>query len=42
MLLGRFGLYVVVLAYTAASIWSEVDPERFARLFPDRRAAGAR
>jgi hypothetical protein len=38
--LGRFGLYVVVLAYTTASIWSEVDPERFARLIPDRRAPG--
>lgn len=42
VLLGRFGLYVIVLAYTAASVWSEVDPERFARLIPDRRAPEAR
>jgi hypothetical protein len=41
VLLGRFGLYVVVPAYTAASIWSEVDPERFAGLIPDRRAPEA-
>jgi hypothetical protein len=39
--LGRFGLYAVVLAYTAASIWSEVAPERFARLIPDRRPAAS-
>lgn len=37
-LLGRFGLYVVVLVYAAVSVWSEVDPERFARLIRDRRA----
>ena len=36
--LGRFGLYAVVLAYAAASVWSELAPERFARLMPDRRA----
>ncbi len=39
--LGRFGLYAVVLAYAAASIWSELAPERFARLIPDRRTAGS-
>ena len=38
--LGRFGLYVAVLAYAAASAWSELAPERFARLIPDRRAPG--
>jgi len=41
ILLGRFGLYVIVLAYAAASVWSEVTPDRFARLIPDRRAPGA-
>lgn len=41
-LLGRFALYVVVMAYAAASAWSELEPERFARLIPDRRPAGAR
>ena len=35
--LGRFGLVVVVLAYAGASAWSELEPERFANLFPDRR-----
>jgi hypothetical protein len=39
--LGRFGLYVVVVAYAVASAWSELAPERFARLIPDRRAPGA-
>src|SRR5262245_25504194 len=42
VLLGRFGLCVVVLAYAAASIWSEIVPERFARLIPDRRPAELR
>ena len=37
-LLGRLGLYVVVGVYAAASAWSELAPERFARLIPDRRA----
>jgi hypothetical protein len=41
-LLGRFALYVVVVAYAAASAWSDLEPERFARLIPDRRPAGAR
>ena len=41
VLLGRFGLYAVVLAYAAASIWSEVAPERFARLILDRRPAAS-
>jgi hypothetical protein len=41
-LLGRAGLYVVVVAYAAASVWSELEPERFAGLFPDRRPVGAR
>lgn len=36
-LLGRPGLYLVVLVYAAASAWSELTPDRFARLFPDRR-----
>jgi Family of unknown function (DUF6498) len=40
-LLGRFGLYVIVLVYAAASLWSELAPERFARLIPDRRPAGS-
>jgi hypothetical protein len=35
--LGRFGLIVVVLAYAAVSAWSELEPERFARLIPDHR-----
>jgi hypothetical protein len=37
-LLGRLGLYVVVAVYAAASAWSELAPDRFARLVPDRRA----
>lgn len=40
--LGRFGLILVVLAYAAASVWSELEPERFARLIPDRRPPSAR
>ena len=32
--LGRFGLAFVVLAYAAASAWSELQPERFANLIP--------
>ena len=40
-LLGRFGLYLIVLIYGAASTWSELDPERFAQLIPDRRTAGS-
>jgi hypothetical protein len=40
--LGRFGLYVIVAVYAAASTWSELEPERFANLFPDRRAPEAR
>jgi hypothetical protein len=39
-LLGRLGLYVVVAVYAAASAWSELAPDRFARLVPDRRAPG--
>jgi hypothetical protein len=39
--LGRFGLYVIVLAYAAASVWCELAPDRFAQLFPDRRPTGA-
>jgi hypothetical protein len=41
-LLGRFALYLVVLVYAAASTWSELEPERFARLIPDRRPSEAR
>jgi hypothetical protein len=41
-ILGRFGLYVIVAVYAAASTWSELEPERFANLFPDRRASEAR
>ena len=41
-LLGRLGLYVVVVAYAAASAWSELAPDRFARLFPDRRPPDSR
>jgi hypothetical protein len=41
-ILGRFGLYAIVLAYAAASVWSELEPERFARLIPDRRPHAAR
>jgi hypothetical protein len=40
-LLGRFGLYVIVVVYAAASVWSELAPDRFAQLIPDRRAAGS-
>jgi len=40
-LLGRFGLYVIVLIYAGASVWSELAPDRFARLIPDRRPAGS-
>jgi hypothetical protein len=40
-LLGRLGLYVVVVVYAGASVWSELAPARFARLFPDRRAPGS-
>jgi len=36
-MLGRFGLYVIVLAYSAASVWSELAPDRFTQIFPDRR-----
>ncbi len=42
VLLGRFGLTCVVLAYAAASVWSEREPERFAALIPDRRPAEPR
>ena len=41
-ILGRFGLYAIVLAYAAASVWSELEPERFAQLIPDRRPATVR
>jgi uncharacterized protein DUF6498 len=41
-LLGRLGLYVVVVVYAAASAWSELAPERFAQLVPDRRPPGSR
>lgn len=41
-LLGRLGLYVVVVGYAIASAWSELTPERFARRVPDRRALEAR
>jgi hypothetical protein len=41
-ILGRFGLYAIVLAYAAASVWSELEPERVARLIPDRRPDAAR
>ena len=41
-ILGRFGPYAIVLAYAAASVWSELEPERFARLIPDRRPDAAR
>lgn len=40
-LLGRLGLYVVVVVYAAASAWSELAPDRFARLFPDRQPSGS-
>jgi hypothetical protein len=36
------GLYVVVVAYAAASVWSELAPDRFSRLFPDRRPPDSR
>lgn len=36
--LGRLGLLIVVLAYATASVWSELQPERFANLIPDRRS----
>jgi len=40
VLLGRFGLYLIVLVYAAASVWSELAPDRFAQLIPDRRSPG--
>ena len=40
-LLGHPGLYVIVLGYAAANVWSELAPDRFARLIPDRRPSGA-
>ena len=40
-LLGRFGLYLIVLVYGAASAWSELAPDRFAQLIPDRRPSGS-
>lgn len=36
-IVGRLGLYIVVLVYAVASGWSELEPDRFARLIPDRR-----
>lgn len=39
---GRAALYVVVAAYGVAGAWSELDPERFTRLFPERRRPAAR
>jgi hypothetical protein len=42
VLLGRFGLTGVVLAYAASSGWSELQPGRFAALIPDRRPAEPR
>ncbi len=39
---GRAALYVVVAAYGVAGAWSELDPERFTRLFPARRPPAAR
>ncbi len=41
-LLGRLGLYVVVVVYAAASAWSELAPARFAQIFPDRRPPDSR
>jgi hypothetical protein len=38
---GRFGLYLVVAVYAAASAWRELTPERFVSLIPDRRPADA-
>jgi hypothetical protein len=40
--LGRFGLYVAVVTYAAASAWSDLHPERFAALIPERRPAESR
>jgi hypothetical protein len=40
-LLGRLGLYVVVVVYAVASAWSELAPARFAQIFPDRRPPDA-
>jgi len=40
--LGRYGAYLLVVVYSAASAWSELQPERFANLFPDRRPSEAR
>ena len=40
-LVGRLGLYVIVVVYGVASAWSELAPARFARLFPDRRPRDA-
>lgn len=39
-LLGRAAPYALVVVYAVASAWSELEPGRFAGLFPDRRPGG--
>ncbi len=38
-LAGRAAPYLLVVAYAAASAWSDLEPERFANLFPERRGS---
>jgi hypothetical protein len=38
-LFGRAAPYLLVVLYATASAWSELDPDRFARIFPGRRAS---
>jgi hypothetical protein len=35
--LGQSGLSLIVLAHAAASVWGELEPDRFARLIADCR-----
>ena len=35
-LFGRFGPHLLVVVYTAALLFSEIDPDRFLRLLPER------
>jgi hypothetical protein len=38
---GPLAAYVLLAVYAAATTWSDLAPERFARLFPDRRPGRA-
>jgi hypothetical protein len=39
LLFGRAAPYLLVGLYAVASVWSELDPDRFARIFPERAAS---